>query len=201
MKLILFFNGWGMDDNVIKQLNCPLHYELKIVNFPYKVHINQDKYEEIIAIGWSFGCYYLTKYLIKTKLFCKEIIAINGHNSLLGNYGINPKMFDLTLKTLTPQTLLKFYKNMDIDSSFRIPQKDFLSLKMELQYFKDNYQELPFIFTKAFIGDKDKIIPAYKQEKLFIQKNIPVYKLSGGHYLWHKINNWQYFIKEYTHEF
>ena len=41
---------------------------------------------------------------------------------------------------------------------------------MELQYFKDNYQDLPFIFTKAFIGDKDKIIPAYKQKKLFIKK-------------------------------
>ncbi|MFR3655727.1 MAG: hypothetical protein ACLTXK_08470 [Megamonas funiformis] len=74
-------------------------------------------------------------------------------------------------------------------------------IKMELQYFKDNYQDLPFIFTKAFIGDKDKIIPAYKQKKLFIKKNIPVYKLSTGHYLWHKINNWQYFMGEHIHEF
>ena len=170
MKLILFFNGWGMDNHVVQHLKIPPNYELKVLNFPYKVQINPDNYEEIIAIGWSFGCYYLTKYLIETKLSCKEIIALNGHNCILGNYGINPKMLDFTLKTLTPQTLLRFYKNMDIDSNFKIPEKDFFSIKMELQYFKDNYQDLPFIFTKAFIGDKDKIIPAYKQKKLFIKK-------------------------------
>lgn len=201
MKLLLFFNGWGMDNNVIQHLKLPLDYELKVVNFPYEIQINQDDYEEIVAIGWSFGCYYLTKYLIETNLSCKQIIAINGHNCILGKYGINPKMLDLTLKTLTPQTLLKFYENMDINSNFKMPEKDFLSIKMELQYFKDNYQDLPFIFTKAFIGDKDKIIPASKQKKLFMQKNIPLYILSAGHCLWHKIDNWQYFIEEHTHEF
>lgn len=110
MKLILFFNGWGMDNHVVQHLKIPPNYELKVLNFPYKVQINPDNYEEIIAIGWSFGCYYLTKYLIETKLSCKEIIALNGHNCILGNYGINPKMLDFTLKTLTPQTLLMFYK-------------------------------------------------------------------------------------------
>ena len=49
MKLILFFNGWGMDENIVSHLEIPIGYTLKIINFPY----NFDKtiltqYDDII---------------------------------------------------------------------------------------------------------------------------------------------------------
>lgn len=45
-------------------------------------------------------------------------------------------MFDLTLQTLSPQNLLKFYKNMDIDKNF-IESSISFENKKELEYFKE----------------------------------------------------------------
>ena len=77
----------------------------------------------------------------------------------LGNYGINPKMLDFTLKTLTSQTLLMFYKNMDIDSNFKIPEKDFYynTLKIIIRiYHLFLLKPLLVIKTKLF---PHKILP------------------------------------------
>ncbi len=34
MKLMLFFNGWGMDENIVSHLEIPINYTLKVINFP-----------------------------------------------------------------------------------------------------------------------------------------------------------------------
>ena len=40
MKLILFFNGWGMDENIISHIEVPAEYILKVLNFPYNLDDN-----------------------------------------------------------------------------------------------------------------------------------------------------------------
>ena len=167
MNLILFFNGWGMDNNAVASLNIPKDYELKEVHFPYEVNLDQMKYKKIIAIGWSFGCYYLSKYLQSSKLICDEIIAVNGHGELIGKYGINPKMLKMTLETLTPENLKKFYINMGIDENFIEPNRDYVEIANELRFFCENYSGIANVFTKAIIADNDKIIPTAKQKKYF----------------------------------
>lgn len=37
MNLILFFNGWGMDETLVNHLPLPKNYHLKIINYPYKI--------------------------------------------------------------------------------------------------------------------------------------------------------------------
>ena len=164
MKLILFFNGWGMDENIVSHLEIPIGYTLKIINFPY----NFDKtiltqYDDIIFIGWSFGSYYLAKYLLENNIRSKKIISLNGTPETIGKNGISEGVFNLTLDTLTSDTLQKFYENMGIDNTFSPSKKNFEDIKDELQYFKNNYIPLKNIFTHAFIGKKDKIIPALRQ--------------------------------------
>ena len=34
MNLILFFNGWGMDERVIEDVAIPKNYKLEVINFP-----------------------------------------------------------------------------------------------------------------------------------------------------------------------
>ena len=72
-------------------------------------------------------------------------------------------MFDLTLNTLTPETLVKFYENMGAPNF--TPSRDFESIKSELQYFGDNFIPLK-IFLNIFIGENDRIIPTTKQKIL-----------------------------------
>ena len=81
MKLILFFNGWGMDENIVSHLEIPIGYTLKIINFPY----NFDKtiltqYDDIIFIGWSFGSYYLAKYLLENNIRSKKNNIFKRHS-------------------------------------------------------------------------------------------------------------------------
>lgn len=191
MKLILFFNGWGMDKKVVENVVVPDGYEIEVINFPYSVNINLDRYDEIVPIGWSFGCYYLTKWISSygnSKI--NKIIAINGNGEIIGKYGITPKIFDFTLNTLTPDSLLKFYNNMGIDENFKNPNRSFQEVKKELEFFKENYTPLKNIFTNIVIGKNDKIVSGNRQIKYCQEKSIPYTELDMGHYPFDNIRTW-----------
>ena len=62
-------------------------------------------------------------------------------------------------------------------------EKEFESIKYELEYFKKNYVELEENFIGFyFIGVKDRIIPALKLEKFCKEKNINYKNIECGHY-------------------
>lgn len=194
MKLILFFNGWGMDRGVVEKTELPEGYEIEIINYPYIVKNNLEKYDDIILIGWSFGCYYLTKYLFSTGKKFDKIIGINGNGEILGKYGISPKIFEYTINTLTSESLIKFYKNMEIDENFSYPQKSFENIKDELENFKKIYEPLENIFTKIIIGKNDKIVPSSRQKRYCVDKNINYEEIECGHYPFNYIKAWSEII-------
>lgn len=199
MNLILFFNGWGMDERVIEDVAIPKNYKLEVINFPYEVNTEFEKYNEIILIGWSFGCYYLTKWLTLNREMLnmskvKKIVAINGNGEIIGKFGITPKIFEFTLSTLTPDSLLKFYKNMGIKDDFKVPKKEFEKIKYELEYFKNNYEPLKNIFTEAIIGKEDKIVQYARQKKYCEIEKIFYKELEIGHYPFDFIKNWREII-------
>ncbi|MDU1911522.1 pimeloyl-ACP methyl esterase BioG family protein [Fusobacterium sp.] len=197
MKLILFFNGWGMDKNIVSHLEIPINYTLKIINFPYNFNNTiLSQYDDVIFIGWSFGSYYLTKYLTVNNIKSKKIISLNGVPETIGKNGISEGVFNLTLDNLTPDTLQKFYENMEIDSTFTAGEKKFKDIRDELQYFKDNYIPQKNIFTHAFIGKKDKIIPALRQKKYFESNKVNITELACGHYPFSVIKSWSTLIGE-----
>lgn len=185
MKKIYFFNGWGMDDSILSNIENSTEYTIEIVNFPYVIDIKElSKKQDIIFIAWSFGVYYLNKFLNQNKnIRYYKAIAINGVPEIIGEYGINEKMFNLTLSTLNPENLLKFYKNMDIDETFKYSSKKFEEIKKELLFFKENYTM--FEMNKIdyiFIGKYDRIIPRAKQEKFCKEKNSTYEIIDCGHY-------------------
>lgn len=197
MNLIIFFNGWGMDSTIFSDFTHLNGYEVKIINFPYNVDIEYSKYNKIYFVGWSFGCYYLTKFLIENRDIRKDlVIAINGHGETIGKNGINKKMFDLTLDTLNEENLLKFYENMEITEKFKSPKKNMEFIKFELEEFKKNYTPLKNIFDRAFLGKKDKIIPFSKMKNYFFTENVEVELLECGHYPFEVLNSWEKIIGE-----
>lgn len=196
MRLILFFNGWGMDESVVENIKSSKDIEIKIINFPYEVKdLESSIYDEVIMVGWSFGCYYLTKWVLENRKKIdfskvKKIVAINGNGEIIGKYGITPKIFEFTLSTLTPDSLIKFYQNMEIDERFTIPEKEFEDIFEELEYFKNNYIPLENIFDEIIIGKRDKIVPAIRQKKYCEDKNIEYKELEIGHYPFDFIKSW-----------
>lgn len=184
MKKIYFFNGWGMDKNILSNIKEPDDYEIEIISFPYVLDRNKFiKNEENIFIAWSFGVYYLNKFLNENKdIKYKTAIAVNGLAETIGKYGINEKMFNLTLNTLSPENLLKFYENMDIDESFISSSKNFKEIEYELKYFKENYKIFENKMNYSLIGEYDRIIPRAKQERFYKEKGIKYKIINCGHY-------------------
>ena len=97
MSKIYFFNGWGMDKNILKPVKNSTEYDIEVINFPYDVDKSSIDKDDIF-IGYSFGVYYLNKFLSENKdLKYKKAIGINGLPQTIGKFGINEKMFNITL--------------------------------------------------------------------------------------------------------
>ena len=66
MSKIYFFNGWGMDKNLLNPVKNSTEYDIEVINFPYNIDINSID-EDDIFIGYSFGVYYLNKFLSENR--------------------------------------------------------------------------------------------------------------------------------------
>ena len=182
MSKIYFFNGWAMDENLLSPLKNSTEYEIKVINFPYNIDKTSINKEDIF-IAYSFGVYYLNKFLSENQdLVYEKAIAINGLPETIGKFGINEKMFNMTLETLNDENLEKFLLNMDIDESFGRAKKTLEEARYELQYFKDNYKSIPNYIHFYYIGKNDRIIPANKVEKYCQVNNIAYELIACGHY-------------------
>jgi hypothetical protein len=182
MSKIYFFNGWAMDQNLLSPLKNSTEYEIKVINFPYNIDKTSINKEDIF-IAYSFGVYYLNKFLSENQdLVYEKTIGINGLPETIGKFGINEKMFNMTLETLNQENLEKFLLNMDIDESFGRANKTLEEAKYELQYFKDNYKTIPNYINFYYIGKNDRIIPANKVEKYCQNNNIAYELIACGHY-------------------
>ena len=182
MSKIYFFNGWGMDKNLLNPVKNSTEYNIEVINFPYDIDKNFIDMNDIF-MGYSFGVYYLNKFLSENKdLKYKKAIGINGLPQTIGKFGINEKMFNITLNTLNEENLEKFLINMNIDNSFCKSNKSFDEIKNELQFFKDNYKIIDNHIDFYYIGKNDRIIPANRLEK-YCQNHSLAYKLlECGHY-------------------
>ena len=182
MSKIYFFNGWAMDQNLLSPLKNSTEYEIKVINFPYSIDKTSISKGDIF-LAYSFGVHYLNKFLSENQdLIYEKAIGINGLPETIGKFGINEKMFNMTLETLNDENLEKFLLNMDIDESFGRAKKTLEEARYELQYFKDNYKSIPNYINFYYIGKNDRIIPANKVEKYCQVNNIAYELIACGHY-------------------
>lgn len=195
MNIIVFFNGWGMGEEVLKEFKNQNKYEILNVSFPYKIDKNKlKKYEGIIFIGWSFGVYYMCRFLNdNSDIEYKNVIAINGTPEIIGKYGIMEKVYNLTLKGMNEENLEKFYINMDCE--LRPQNKDIEDLIYELRYLRENYIPQENKITKGIVSTNDKIIKSKNQIKYYESKDIDLKKVDGGHYIFPQLNSWEDIIK------
>jgi biotin synthesis protein BioG len=199
MNLILFFNGWGMDKTLVNHLPLPKNYHLKIINYPYKIEKIKESYKKIIYVGYSFGVYYLAKFLSKSHIHFSKAIAINGTPEIIGKYGISPKIFRKTFNELSEDSIQIFFKTMVVSENFQKPSKTMEELKIELESLMINYQPQTNCFNQAFISERDKIIPSKRQIAYFQEKNITISKISSGHYPFSVLNSWEKIIRAYLY--
>ena len=54
MSKIYFFNGWGMDKNLLKPVKNSTEYDIEVIDFPYNIDKNSIDKDDIF-IGYSFA--------------------------------------------------------------------------------------------------------------------------------------------------
>lgn len=163
-KLIIFFNGWGMDETIVSHLNGE-DYNV-IVFYDYNdlnIAIDLSKYSEKYLIAWSMGVMVATLFefgkLNSSTAICGTPLAIDD------NYGIPERIYNLTIRGFSETSSQKFMERMFIEKpdiktfSNRTFESKLSELKQMLSY-KPNES---FKYTKAIVADSDKIIPTKNQ--------------------------------------
>lgn len=185
-KLIVFFNGWGMDEAVVKHLkfenfDVVMFYDYNSLDID--MHF-VNKYSEKYLVAWSMGV--MTATLFDIRYNSKT--AINGTLKPIDNkYGIPEKIYDLTIKGFSLKGRERFIKSMYTGNPVMPDiQREFENQKTELEALKNYKSNENFKYDKIIISDNDKIIPTANQVAFWgIKPNI-----NSGHAPFLNFSKW-----------
>lgn len=192
-KLIVFINGWGMDENVVNHLEFNEFDVLTICDYNKiePIEIDFSKYDEKNLICWSMGVFVANLFYEKFNDF-DNIVAINGTQKPIDdNWGIPENIYNLMIDNFNEQTVSRFIKKMtlsDVLSNFRTRNNE--ELKQELISIKNLKTSNYLTFNKAIISTKDRIIPYKNQINYWNTQNILIIEKDLPHYIFNEYKNW-----------
>ena len=179
-KVIVFFNGWGMDESVVHHLEFSDYdilmfydYNNLDTNFDFN---SLDKYKNKSLIAWSMGVMVATLF---DKIEYNTTTAINGTLKPIDNdFGIPQRIYDLTIRGFNEKGAQRFIKSM-FNEDIELPQisRDIENQKSELSALKNYTANSNFKYNRIILSDNDKIIPTKNQIAFWgVESNI-----SSGH--------------------
>ena len=187
-KLIVFFNGWGMDECVVKHLQAGnydvlMFYDYNSLDTDFDFE-SINTYSEKYLIAWSMGVMIATlfdiDYVSKT--------AVNGTlRPIDDEFGIPKRIYDVTLKCFSPKGAERFIKSMCSDNSdIYVTKRDFESQKSELEALTHYEAKQDFEYNRIILSNDDKIIPTKNQAAYWgMEPNI-----DSGHAPFYKFIKW-----------
>ncbi len=207
-SLIIFFNGWGMDEKPFVPLaaikyDVLIFYDYQDFNAPLDIEKLSQFYEEIVLIAWSMGVWVGQRIFAQYQSLLTSAIAINGTLAPVDDqYGIPGEIFAKTHVQFDEKTCNKFYKRMCREKNIF---EMFLANK-PLRSLENQQEELGLllstttnisvdlsIYTEIIVADKDYVMPTRNQLH-FWRKNSVQY-VDGYHFLFYGWNSWDELIE------
>ena len=195
-ELILFFNGWAMNETPVKHLDCAkfdilILFDYRDINFNL-AQFDFSKYEKKYLICWSMGVYASSLFIDKLNDFDKKI-AINGTTKIIDDtYGIPVKVYKITLKLLNEDSCDKFIKNM-FDNGKLNPNititRTLEELKEELISIQNFKLKNELKFDCAIISSNDRIVPT-KNQLAFWNDKTKIIEIDSTHCPFEKFTSW-----------
>lgn len=195
-KLILFFNGWAMNETPVKHLFCDDFDVLILSDYrDYEFDLSQfdfSKYIKKNLVCWSMGVYVSNLFKDKLNDFDKKI-AINGTSKIIDdNFGIPKKIYNITTKLLNEDSCDKFIKNM-FDNGRLNPNititRTLNELKEELISIQKISLKDELAFDCTIISKNDRIIPT-KNQINFWQNKTKIKLINSTHCPFENFENW-----------
>ena len=189
-KIILFFNGWGMDEEIVNHLNCEDYNVLMFYNynsldtdFDWK---SIEPYLEKNLIAWSMGVMVGTLFFKSDCL--SQTVAINGTLKPIDTeFGIHPKIYDLTIRGFNEKGRERLINSMFEENFKNFHQRELKEQHSELIALKNYIANEDFNYNKILISENDKIIPTKSQTKFWAIKP----NLKGGHCPFLQFTKWR----------
>jgi pimeloyl-[acyl-carrier protein] methyl ester esterase len=202
-KLIIFFNGWGMDEHPFLPLSTK-GYDLLMVSdhstaldTSFLLETIAD-YDERILISWSMGV--LAAQLVfqdNKEVFIRKI-AINGTLCPVDDkFGIPVDNYISTLSEFDEETRMKFYGRMcrkrKVLTQFieNIPQRNIQNQKEELAFYLQKKKCLTHessIYDDVIVSSQDFVIPTSNQLRFWGEDRILI--VEGPHFPFYGWRSW-----------
>ena len=208
--LIIFFCGWGMDENPFSILNSLSDilfvYDYTTPDFP-DGDIDFSKYTKITLLAFSYGVYASAIAKLPSGLNIDKKIAINGTLVPVDDkLGVPVRQFELTEK-MNSESVIKFRQRLfggeKAVQHFEIfenhlPHRSAASCTGELLGMKEYIPSLPvpeMNFDMVYLAEYDRCVPS-KNQKNFWQnfENINIIKLETGHFPFYNYKNFEEII-------
>ena len=195
-NLILFFCGWGMDENPFSVLksSCDVLYVYDYVtpDFP---EFDFSKYKSVKLLSFSYGVYAGAIAKLPDDLKLDTRVAINGTLIPVDDkYGVPVRQFELTEK-MDSQTVVKFRQRLfggeQANNHFEIfekhlPKRTAKSCTDELlgmKKYTPQIQAKQRTYDKIYIGLFDRCVPTRNQMNFWKKDSSSnIIELNTGHF-------------------
>lgn len=181
--LLLFFNGWGMDDHVLAHLAADDADVLTVCDYTTLAALpDLSAYRERYLVAWSLGVLAAAAVLSRQPQEFSGSVACNGTlRPVDAEYGIPPALVQGTIdRWLEPLSRSKFYHRVWGRADAWPPERDSELQQLELQALVRLAQvepPPPNPFRRALVSTGDRIMPASSQVRYWEGAGIP-YRLS-----------------------
>lgn len=205
-KLILFLNGWGMNEATVRHLEAPRGYDV-VVGYDYREFTDcctlASGYDQVVLFAWSIGVWATERLAVEGLLpqtFRK--VAFAGSPLIRHNqFGIPEATFDLTLQNLSETSREVFNRRMVggrrlkklFDEFAKRPTEE---LRSELERVRDIELNRPIKspivqWDGLVIATRDRIIPCDNLVRFATTYQIPIHELTNSeHFLFANFSSW-----------
>lgn len=200
-ELILFFNGWAMDEKPFLPLksNFDILFIYDYTDLNLNLDLDFSKYKKINLMAFSAGAF-MAAYLRNLLPVIDLKVAINGTLNMLDEIqGVPQNMFN-EMENLNLDNVLDFRKKVThTEREFHLfnqyqPDRNLKSSMDELSALKKYFTNpIDFDYDKIIIGQNDRILPTENQLNAWnSHKNVR--KAKGGHFLFYNFSNFEELI-------
>lgn len=211
-RLVLYFNGWALGPIAVEHLGLPEGHDL-LVLWDYRsddFEFDFSPYREIRLVAWSMGIWAADRFFAAREELRPRVIsgtALGGTGYQVDEaVGISEVFFRKTLEGLTEENRVRFDRHMLGGKTYR-HLYDEVRLRSTAALYdefvrpftedKDQPHLLPKpsafgLWTRAFIGEDDRVVPPANQENYWRIQGVPFTHLpKTPHYLLTAFHCWE----------
>lgn len=206
-RLVLFFNGWGMDAQAVAHLGGACDVWMA---YDYRVLESVDlpdvrAYGEVCVVAWSMGVWAAANVVPQLPVAPGRAVALNGtEHPVDDRWGIPERVYRLTERGMNAAGREKFVGRMLADAAEAErfaeskPARSLEEVCGELTAIREQsaVRREEMKWHKAYVSEQDVIFPAASQRAWWQGRAERVCGLAGGHYPFYRFGSWDEIIDD-----